>query len=51
MIVDCNYPRGDGGSGSPVLVWDSGQGAAMENTRCDSHERQFYHIGPCVCFV
>jgi hypothetical protein len=29
---------GDGGSSSPILVWDSGQGAATENTRCDSHE-------------
>ncbi len=22
-VIDCSYPRGDGGSGSLVLVWDS----------------------------
>jgi hypothetical protein len=38
VTVDCNYPGGDGGSGSPVLVWDSGQGGATENMPCDSDE-------------
>jgi hypothetical protein len=38
VTVDCSYPRGDGGLGNPVLVWDSGQGATMKNMRCDSHE-------------
>ncbi len=51
MMVDCSYPRGDIGSGSLVLVWDSGQGVAMESTQCDYHESRFSHIGPCFCFV
>jgi hypothetical protein len=29
VTVDCSYPGGDGSLGSPVLVWDFGQGAAM----------------------
>jgi hypothetical protein len=33
--INCSYLRGDGGSGSPILVWDSRQGVAMESTRCD----------------
>jgi len=37
-MVDCSYPRGDGGSGNLVLVLDSGQGAVTESTRCDFHE-------------
>ncbi len=37
-MVDCNYPGVDRGLSNPVLVWDSGQGAATKSMRCDSHE-------------
>ncbi len=36
--VDCNYLGVDRGLSNPVLVWDSGQGAATKSMRCDSHE-------------
>ncbi len=31
MTIDCSYPWGDRGSGSPVLVWDSRQGTTTES--------------------
>jgi hypothetical protein len=38
VTIDCSYPGGDGSLGNPILVWDSGQGAAMWSMRCDYHE-------------
>jgi hypothetical protein len=38
MTIDCGYLGGARGLGSPVLVWDSRQGAAIESMQCGFHE-------------